>query len=70
MTTEKLENVKKALKVKKLPKPLTLADQFWQFFREIANQQYHFNRANVEMSLLRSITLDEVISFYNVKHEI
>lgn len=67
MTTEKLENVKKALKVKKLPS-MTLADQFWQFFREIANQQYHFNRANVEMSLLRSITLDEVKSFYNVKH--
>lgn len=63
---EKFESLKKALRIKKLPKSLTLADQFWQFFKEIANQQYHFNRSNVEMSLLKNITHDEVLTFYKV----
>jgi secreted Zn-dependent insulinase-like peptidase len=66
MPEEKFESIKHALKIPKLQKALTLADQFWQFFREIANQQYHFNRANVEASVLRDITLDEVLTFYKV----
>lgn len=66
MSAEKFESAKKALKVKKLPQSLTLADQFWQFFKEIANQQYHFNRSNVEASFLRTITLEEVVTFYKV----
>lgn len=65
MSTEKFESSKKALKSKKLP-PSTLGDQFWQFFREIVIQQYHFNRTNVEMSVLRAITQEEVLSFYRV----
>lgn len=66
MQPEKFESLKRALRINKIPKSLTLADQFWQFFKEIGNQQYHFNRANVEASLLRTITREEVLSFYNV----
>lgn len=66
MSAEKFECIKRALKVKKLPKSLTLADQFWSYFKEIANQQYHFNRINVEASILRAITKDEVVSFFMV----
>lgn len=65
MPTEKFESSKKALKAKKLP-PTTLGDQFWQFFREIVIQQYHFNRTNVETSVLRAITKEEVLNFYKV----
>lgn len=66
MGTEKFENHKQALMVKKLQNPLTLASQFWQFHREIANQQYHFNRANVEASILKKITQEDVLEFYKV----
>lgn len=66
MSAEKFECIKRALKAKKLPKSLTLADQFWTYFKEIANQQYHFNRINVEASILKSITKDEVVSFFMV----
>ena len=66
MAATKFESIKHTLKIQKLPKFLTLADQFWQYFREISSQQYHFNRANVETSVLRSITQDEVVTFYKV----
>jgi secreted Zn-dependent insulinase-like peptidase len=65
MSLEKFESLKKALKAKKLP-PTTLASQFWQFYREIVIQQYHFNRTNVEASILKNITQDEVLNFYQV----
>lgn len=67
MSAEKFEAVKKVLKVKKAPKLLTLSDQFWQFYKEISSQQYHFNRVNVEASLLKEIAHEEVLNFYQVK---
>lgn len=65
MSEEKFESSKKALKSKKLP-AATLSDQFWQFFREIVIQQYHFNRTNVEASVLKTVTKEEVLNFYRV----
>ena len=65
MSEEKFETAKKALKAKKNP-PTTLSEQFWDFFREIVIQQYHFNRSNVEALLLKKITKDEVFKFYKV----
>lgn len=67
MSAEKFSTIKKSLKVKKLSESLTLADQFWIFFKEIASQQFHFNRKNVEASLIRAITHAEVVSFFMVK---
>lgn len=66
MSEEKFETAKKALKAKKIP-PTTLSEQFWDFFREIVIQQYHFNRSNVEASILKKVTMDEVLKFYKVK---
>lgn len=66
MSAEKFENFKKALKAKKAVKSLTLADQFWQYFKEISSQHYHFNRVNVEASLLKNVTQDDVGNFYKV----
>lgn len=65
ISTEAFEAAKKALRAKK-PLPTTLSEQFWKYFKEIAIQQYHFNRANVEASILRSLTLDEVVRFFKV----
>lgn len=67
MPAERFEAFKKAIRTKKLPKSLTLADQFWEFFKEISTQQYHFNRTSVEASLLKSISHVEVATFYKVK---
>jgi secreted Zn-dependent insulinase-like peptidase len=67
MTDEKFEGSKKALRAKKLP-ATTLGEQFWDFFREIVIQQYHFNRTNVEASLLKKLTKEEVLSFYKVSY--
>lgn len=66
LTMEKLESIKKSVKARKLPKTLTLTDQFWEYFKEISTQQYHFNRANVECSLIRKITHQEILDFYEV----
>lgn len=65
ISIEAFEAAKKALRAKK-PLPTTLSEQFWKYFKEIAIQQYHFNRANVEASILRSLTLDEVVRFFKV----
>lgn len=65
MPEEKFESSKKALKAKKLP-PTTLGGQFWEFFREIVIQQYHFNRMNVEALALKKVTKEELLSFYKV----
>lgn len=66
MPAERFETFRKALKSKKLLKPLTLSNQFWEFYREISSQQYHFNRTNVEASLLKSVTQAEVVTFFKV----
>jgi hypothetical protein len=65
ISSEAFEAAKKALRAKK-PLPSTLSEQFWKYFKEIAIQQYHFNRSNVEASILRSLTLDEVVRFFKV----
>ncbi|KAL7014553.1 hypothetical protein ACKWTF_016003 [Chironomus riparius] len=65
MTQEKFENNKNSLKLKKLRTPLTLAAQFWQFHKEISTQQYHFNRSHVEASILKNLTHQEVVEFYD-----
>lgn len=67
MSDEKFETSKKALKAKKLP-AATLGEQFWNFYREIVIQQYHFNRTNVEATVLKNITKEEVLKFYKVKY--
>lgn len=67
MPAERFETFKKAMKSGKLPKLLTLGDQFWEYFKEISSQQYHFNRTSVEASVLKSLSQVEVASFYKVK---
>lgn len=68
MTQDKFENYKNALRLKKLQKPLTLASQFWQFHKEILTQQYHFNRFQVEASILKNLNHQDVIEFYEVSN--
>jgi secreted Zn-dependent insulinase-like peptidase len=66
MSDEKFENHKNAVRMKKMQKPLTLSGQFWQYHREISSQQYHFNRPQVEASMLKGIKLEDVCGFFEV----
>ena len=66
MTKEKFENHKNSLRLKKIQTPLTLASQFWLYHREISSQQYHFNRQQVEASILKSLKQNELLEFFEV----
>lgn len=67
MTEEKFENNKNSLRLKKLRTPLTLASQFWKFHKEILTQQYHFNRFHSEATILKKLSHQEVVEFYEVR---
>uniref|UniRef100_A0A1A9ZU27 Insulin-degrading enzyme n=1 Tax=Glossina pallidipes TaxID=7398 RepID=A0A1A9ZU27_GLOPL len=64
MSLEEFERHKEALAVKKLEKPKTVYNQFNQFCNEIALAQYHFDRSEAEVALLRKITKPELIECY------
>lgn len=66
MPLEEFERHKEALAVKKLEKPKTVYNQFNQFYYEIALAQYHFDRSEAEVALLRKITKPELIECYKV----
>lgn len=66
MPQEEFERHKEALAVKKLEKPKTVFSQFSQFYSEIAVAQYHFERSEAEVAILRKITKDELLECYKV----
>lgn len=66
MSDEEFERHKEALAVKKLEKPKTVFSQFVQFYSEISLAQYHFDRNEAEVAILRNITKDELLQCYNV----
>lgn len=57
---------KEALASRRLEKPKRLSVLTSQFWGEITSQQYHFNRNEVEVEYLRTITKDDIIKFYEV----
>ncbi|XP_058980135.1 insulin-degrading enzyme-like isoform X1 [Musca domestica] len=65
MSDEEFERHKEALAVKKLEKPKTVFSQFVQFYSEISLAQYHFDRNEAEVAILRNITKDELLQCYN-----
>lgn len=66
MSQEEFDRHKEALVVKKLEKPKTVNSQFSLFYNEIALQQYHFERSEAEVEILRNITKDELLECYRV----
>lgn len=66
MTQEEFDCHKEALAVKKLEKPKTVYSQFNIFYNEIALSQYHFERSEAEVDILRNITKDELLECYKV----
>uniref|UniRef100_A0A1I8Q5M0 Insulin-degrading enzyme n=1 Tax=Stomoxys calcitrans TaxID=35570 RepID=A0A1I8Q5M0_STOCA len=64
MPEEEFERHKEALAVKKREKPKTVFSQFSQFYNEISLAQYHFDRNEAEIAILRNITKDELLEYY------
>ncbi len=64
MTDEEFERHKEALAAQKLEKPKRLSTQFNKYLNEISLQQYHFERAEKEVIILRTVTKDELIEYY------
>lgn len=64
MSDEEFERHKEALAAQKLEKPKRLSALFNKFLNEISLQQYHFDRAEKEVAILRTITKQRFIDYY------
>lgn len=66
MSEEEFLRHREALAAQRLEKPKQLSTQTNRYWSEITAQQYHFDRANVEVAYLRTLTKDDIIAFYKV----
>ena len=57
-----------ALAAKRLELPKKLTSQNMKFWSEIVCQQYNFDRDNVEVAHLKTLTKDDIMTFYKVMH--
>lgn len=64
MTDEEFNRHKEALAAQKLEKPKRLSTLFNKFLNEISLQQYHFDRAEKEVAILRNIAKAELLEYY------
>jgi len=66
MPEEQFEEHKKALAVLRLEKPKTLNARCALYWDEIASQQYNFDRVNIEVAYLKTITRQQLLNFCKV----
>lgn len=65
MSDDEFNRHKEALAAQKLEKPKRLSTLFNKFLNEISLQQYHFDRAEKEVAILRNVTKSELLDYYN-----
>lgn len=65
ISDEEFERHREALAAQRLEKPKRLASLSARFWAEIISQQYNFDRANIEVAYLRTITKEDIIRFYD-----
>jgi Secreted/periplasmic Zn-dependent peptidases, insulinase-like len=66
MPDEEFQSHKEALSAQRLEKPKKLSGLSSRFWLEITTQQYNFDRANIEVAYLKSVTKENVLKFYDV----
>lgn len=66
MSDEEFGRHREALAAQRLEKPKQLTTLTHRYWSEITAQQYHFDRVNVEVAYLRTLTKNDVIEFYKV----
>ncbi|XP_018580177.1 insulin-degrading enzyme [Anoplophora glabripennis] len=64
MSDEEFSRHREALAAQRLEKPKQLSTQTNRYWSEITAQQYHFDRANVEVAYLRTLSKNDIIEFY------
>lgn len=64
MSDEEFNRHREALAAQKLEKPKRLSTLFNKFLNEISLQQYHFDRAEKEVAILRNVTKSELLDYY------
>ncbi|KAK0157499.1 hypothetical protein PV328_011239 [Microctonus aethiopoides] len=64
MSEEEFYIYKSFLAAKKLEKPTIMYTLTAAFWNEITNQKYNFDRANIELSYLMTITKEQILSFF------
>ena len=67
MSEETFEKYKESLAIERLEKPKTLSAQSKIYWSEIAAQQYNFDRTEIEVAYLRTISHKQIIDFYDVR---
>lgn len=66
MSDEKFEEHKKALATLRLEKPKMLSARCTLYWNEITSQQYNFDRVNIEVAYLKTITRQQLLNFSKV----
>ncbi|XP_011268023.1 insulin-degrading enzyme isoform X2 [Camponotus floridanus] len=64
MPEEQFEKYKRALATIRLEKPKMLSSLCGMFWNEIVSQQYNFDRTNIEVAYLKTITQQQILDFY------
>lgn len=65
ISDEEFERHREALAAQRLEKPKRLASLSARFWSEIISQQYNFDRANIEVAYLRTVTKEDIVRFYD-----
>ncbi|KAF4791367.1 Insulin-degrading enzyme [Turdus rufiventris] len=64
MTEEAFQKHIQALAIRRLDKPKKLSAECAKYWGEIISQQYNFDRDNIEVAYLKTLTKDDIIQFY------
>ncbi|XP_052772336.1 insulin-degrading enzyme-like [Mya arenaria] len=64
MKEEEFQKHVSALSIKRLEKPKKMSTEYANYTSEIVSQQYNFDRDNVEVSFLKTVTKDDLFNFY------
>lgn len=66
MTEEEFSAHKESLAVRRLQKPTKMTTVSSIYSSEIYSQEYNFDRVNIEVAYLRTITKEQIVKFYEV----
>lgn len=66
MDNDEFEKHKEALAVKRLEKPKKLSTLSMNYWSEIVSQLYHFDRDNIEVEYMRTLTKQDIIEHFEV----
>ncbi|KAM9326665.1 insulin-degrading enzyme [Gastrophryne carolinensis] len=64
MSDEAFQKHVQALALRRLDKPKKLSAECAKYWGEIISQQYHFDRDNVEVAYLKTLSKDDIINFF------